>query len=677
MRLQYINKEFAHVVAEGFRFEPAINRADYEERIDNEYVKTVKKDGKEVPVDPNAKKKFKAGSRRRLADYLREKGNFIFSDTDRPDDFIFIEPVMKSQTIPIKPRDPKQLSTFEGSKISYGFTVRDPAGYSDKLSINNSVVPEIKEKVDNIISVGWPPYIQEITDKVNNIVSIGWPSYAQEIMNKADGIVNMGWPYADSIGKIVELGWPTSEFKELTENDMNLNTLKRLKAEWSLAMPRMKRDSGFDFSEYQEYLTELDKLIKYMSSTEIDNLNVLKSADLNINDLMTLRRTWSIALSELDEKRGRYSERIESNVNDINMLLNLMADRSVQTIKQLIKSYKFKELSIGDINLNVLKKLKSEWDRATPQMKIDADIDDDIENLIDLMEAKGVNTINRLVRSYEFEPLSLNNINVNTLKKLRSEWDKVTSETKPDSDFNDNIDRLLDLMDKKGVETITQLIRSYSEETSSASDFGKYHLKRLQTAFIKMVKKPEPREAAVQQKFVEYGARVFTEKNKNEYDVIMYPQSSSTFNKNFADILSPYLVNALVYEIPKRKVKEVVFNYEEMMKRAAKTEKKISKKLGKIPTDKEWIDEIVDNIRSSFPKDENRTATMKNQRSGDKRRYAQLFKMEEPELFQGASILVIDDNVVHQGTFEMIHGLLSICSPSRIDMYTPFYYRSL
>lgn len=518
MRLTYIHEGFVSsdktIVVEGFRFEPAIDRAQYEERINKEYTtKTKKVNG----VESEPFKALKKGSRTRLAKYLRESGNIVFSDTDSPEDFIFIEPVMKSQAIPVKPRDPKELSTFMGSKISYGFTIRDPAGFSDKLSTSESTIPEI--------------------------------------LRKANDIVRMGWPHEESMEKVIELGWPTSEFKELSRNDMNINTLKKLKAEWDMAMPRMKRDSGFDFSEYQEYMEELDTLVKFMSSTGIDNLRVLKSDSLDIYDLESLKREWTIMFPELNKKSGKYLDHVKLNIDNIKSLLNLITE--------------------------------------------------------------------------------------------------------------------------KGVETIKQLIRSYSEETAGISEFGKNHLKRLQTSFIKMVKEPEPKEVAVQQKFVEYSARVFTEKNTNEYDVIMYPKSGSTFNKNFAEILSSHLSDALVYEIPKRKIKDVIFNYEEMMRRARTVNRKKNEELGRVPSEKEWVDIEVRKMKGSFHKDPEREAVMKHQLAGDKRRYAQLFQMDEPELFEGASILVIDDNVVHQGTFEMIHALISICSPTRIDMYTPFYYRSL
>jgi len=90
------------------------------------------------------------------------KGN-LYIDTDFPQDFIHIEPVMLNKTLPIKPIDPNQLSTFAGAKIWFGFKLVDVAKYQTSAIETSFPKADIKPLIDQIIETGQPPDTRIIT----------------------------------------------------------------------------------------------------------------------------------------------------------------------------------------------------------------------------------------------------------------------------------------------------------------------------------------------------------------------------------------------------------------------------------------------------------------------------------------------------------------------------------
>jgi hypothetical protein len=116
---------------------------------------------------------FQRAAKKDRVKLLRQKGRLVFYSEDSQDDFIFIEPLMQAKALPIKPRDPNALSTFEGAKIEYGFTIRDPEDYfgkhesistSDKFE---SKLPELENQLEFVAAnLGFPPYADLVRPKI-------------------------------------------------------------------------------------------------------------------------------------------------------------------------------------------------------------------------------------------------------------------------------------------------------------------------------------------------------------------------------------------------------------------------------------------------------------------------------------------------------------------------------
>jgi len=233
-------------------------------------------------------------------------------------------------------------------------------------------------------------------------------------------------------------------------------------------------------------------------------------------------------------------------------------------------------------------------------------------------------------------------------------------------------------MEENNFTTISGFLRELGKFDTNSRDKTRKHLKDIQIAFAQAVKDPKTEdELKISIQFAKMAVSLFASKGPKDYSIVVYPKSSKLFNKDMAEALAKQM-GALSIEIKKIKSKDVKINRYEMMLRAQKMVERQHHKLENIeniqPTNtawpQKWVDKEHRKISFQLPKDPEAEAEIKNLH-GDKRRYAQLFGIDDPELFNGEPILVVDDNVAHQGTMEMLHALIDATEPARLDMYTP------
>jgi hypothetical protein len=405
------------MINEGFRFVPSIGSAEYSQHVPNK-------------------------SNGSAFDFLRSSGKFVYSETDSPEDFIFVEPVMKSKTLAIKDVDPRSLSTFEGAQILYGFTVRDDEQYRDKITKSTRNETGLRSKFRQLLDFGWP-----------------------------SSEINMRLSSPESFKRFVSL--------------------------WTIELTRLKRNRDNDVDE----------------------------------------------------------EEFRSAIDAANEIAELMRTHQVE----------------------------------------------------------------------EFE----------------------------------------DLLDKFGESELLD------------KSFNRTYVGKLQYAFAKAVKKPNTsEELEIQHKFMELAAEILVERTSADYDLIMYPKSSKKFNQNFSQLVSEY-TGSEVMEIPKVKVKDVILNYEEMRRRAVMTKVRRDPETGKPMTPTKWAEKEIRKLKIALGDDPEKEAEIKAVAYGDKRRYAQLFKISDPEALRDKSILIVDDNVAHQGTMEMVHALVKMSEPKSVVLYTPLLLKNM
>ena len=237
-----------------------------------------------------------------------------------------------------------------------------------------------------------------------------------------------------------------------------------------------------------------------------------------------------------------------------------------------------------------------------------------------------------------------------------------------------NARQILVLLNKYEANSFDSLISKLNRGNVQKRDFNDAYANDLQYAFAQTVKSRDV-DPEIYNKFLNLSVEVFLNKNPNKYDIILYPKSSKSFNVDFSNILSSKLsIPSLI--IPKVKVKDVSFNLDELKRKASRTKKRFDDTLNRAPTDDEWADRELRKLRHSLGNDEEAEATIHNTLMGDKRRYMQLFGFGDTDVLFDKSILVVDDNVAHQGTFEMVHALLLGFAPSSINLFTPLLLKT-
>lgn len=225
-------------------------------------------------------------------------------------------------------------------------------------------------------------------------------------------------------------------------------------------------------------------------------------------------------------------------------------------------------------------------------------------------------------------------------------------------------------MREAGAKTIRGYIKDAMVKDNQNRSRNSKYLGYLQYAFAKAVKNPTTdEELEVAANFMQLAIDVLISKGYSDYDMILYPMSGSSFNRDFAETIAQK-VGGLAMMIPKVPADKVQVNKSELLRRAAMVNKRKIDGMDRTLTDEEWAEHEERKLKAKVRRAADGNVSIKNI-YGDKRRYLQIFDFQDQELIKDTSVLIIDDNVAHQGTMEMLHSLVSLGNPRKLDLYAP------
>lgn len=203
-------------------------------------------------------------------------------------------------------------------------------------------------------------------------------------------------------------------------------------------------------------------------------------------------------------------------------------------------------------------------------------------------------------------------------------------------------------------------------------------LKASAIAFAKAVKDPQNNEEIkLREYIISKVLKKFTEFGKS-YDLIVYPESKSSFNGELADRLAKSMGSRAVRV---DKLADPTVNRSALGDRArrdfeARRGSDVKDISGNVvargpskgqEADPNWASAWEDKEARKL---EGPEGSEIKRRFQDKRRYLNLFA--DPTDIDD-DILLIDDNIDSGSTMEIIHGLLNQYNPSVLDMFTPFH----
>lgn len=263
-------------------------------------------------------------------------------------------------------------------------------------------------------------------------------------------------------------------------------------------------------------------------------------------------------------------------------------------------------------------------------------------------------------------------LQINRLRRSGQEVDYL----KEALSYANNIKNLLIQYKSAYTTTIDGLFKQLNKNKNQSKNSSNAYINKLVMAFAKAVKGPKsPDERLVRNKFIRLSADLFIKHIPEVFDIILIPQSSQSFNKLFAAVLSENRKPMYgVHEITKRTVGELEFNRTELIRIAGRIDRRVDAELGRVPTPEEWADREINKLQSRLPNDPNVVPQIHNFSSGDKRRYVKMYKMDHKiaDYVIGAKVLIVDDNVAHQGTIELLYDLLKEESlPESVTIFTP------
>ncbi len=216
-------------------------------------------------------------------------------------------------------------------------------------------------------------------------------------------------------------------------------------------------------------------------------------------------------------------------------------------------------------------------------------------------------------------------------------------------------------------------------------------------ALAKMLKMNNPPQdvKVIVDKFMEMCLSQVMKLN-TDYDFVLYPESSSDFNKLFATELQSLfgadrLTSIMIKKLPG---KEVAIDKEEMKKRALRNAQKAydpktktyvlrlrSRDAETFDTPEQYAESWAQNeyeklhtkLKSQLKSD--KPLAIKGAQYLDKRRYIKLFGGTDISPISGKNVLIIDDNVVGGGTVELINDLAInvVPPPAKVDVFVPLY----
>lgn len=223
-------------------------------------------------------------------------------------------------------------------------------------------------------------------------------------------------------------------------------------------------------------------------------------------------------------------------------------------------------------------------------------------------------------------------------------------------------------------QTLPEIKLDLADNSRTSGANVRQYMKDAVIAINKAIKHPKKQsEQALRDYIIKKSIEHLTRINNRHYDYVVYPESSSGFNK----ILGSELAKAYGCkhtEIPKIPAK---FDKDELELRAMKMQaagrgKAINTSNGIIkPSDKSWPDEWAKKEMRKLGKYMQQGGQIKNAPQ-DKRRYVINFDMPS-DIETGSAILMVDDNVDGGGTMERLHAIMSTSKPTVIDIFTPFY----
>ena len=231
----------------------------------------------------------------------------------------------------------------------------------------------------------------------------------------------------------------------------------------------------------------------------------------------------------------------------------------------------------------------------------------------------------------------------------------------------------------------------------------------IKWAFANLLKHPDEfvDGEAIKNQFIKLGSELFGEKRKiktKRYAAVLYPQSSSEFNKDFADAIAKLLgiPSGLVLQLRKtifheENIEDIedakLFNLPELEEAGKFLQEKKRERLrgydkimdiGDIEVSdarwpKAWVDREVIKLKREMRIDENGNIVIHGTRFKDKRRYVRIFSNNYKDsdgkegllsnILKDDDILIIDDNVDSQGTLESMHDIL--VGVNSVDIYVP------
>lgn len=298
------------------------------------------------------------------------------------------------------------------------------------------------------------------------------------------------------------------------------------------------------------------------------------------------------------------------------------------------------------------------------------------------------------------------------LKKLGNKWELFLKHEDNEVEYVEHYKNIQELVkeieetnrirNKQGQGDLTNIDALFNNANiAKAQRQTKLHLDQLQVVFAKIVKDPTSREENfISKKFLGLSAKLFIQSTSNDYGAIFYPQSSSDFNSELARKIADKqsAKNVLISEIPKLLTRDVVYLTDEAELYAKKRQQdilsgeanrfapvEVTHPDGKVETievrdprwPSAWASKEIRKLKNSINpnnRNDHRTVDIKTISSGDKRRFVQIFDdISEDTAYEiiGKKVLIIDDNIHHQGSVELVHRILSQAEPSSIDIYCP------
>lgn len=231
------------------------------------------------------------------------------------------------------------------------------------------------------------------------------------------------------------------------------------------------------------------------------------------------------------------------------------------------------------------------------------------------------------------------------------------------------------------------------ENKISDKNLGNQYYNALKLAFTKILKHPQsPGSKKLQIKFMDEAIAYFLRANGNKrYNIVLYPESSSEFNKLFAAKLAKKFGTKAFQAFNKPSVgtaptldeKGLRYEFARRAKEKHAAGEKYPVKIGKGGSGGVSAEDDSDgtlHFQQKLPylqdlltkrlNNKKATSRISNFTDKDFRKYVNMFDTIKGN-YKGQDVLLIDDNVDGGGTFERLFDLLIKQNPRSIDIFAP------